>query len=115
VVCGIAGEDDLDAPDLTWRIESNQLARQQMQELVLLQLHQLIVRFLSQYPADLRIFRKEFRIVADYAADLCRSPDVLYNMLLEPLFFVDREFFYFGVSKYSDGKPHGISPLKSCW
>src|SRR5262249_1316984 len=84
-------------------------------QLVLLQAHQLLAYFSSQYLADFRIFRKEFRVIADYSADLRRSPYVFYNMGPEHLFFVDREFFYFGVSKYSDGKTHDISPLKSCW
>src|SRR5262245_10660733 len=49
-------------------------------QLVLLQAHQLLACFSSQYLADFRIFRKEFRVIADYSADLRRSPYVFYTM-----------------------------------
>jgi hypothetical protein len=67
--------------------------------------------FFSQYIADLFIPRQDFRVLGNYAADLWRSLDMVYNMLLERRFVLLCEFFYFVLLKNSEVSSHGISPV----
>jgi len=64
--------------------------------------------FCSQYPADARMSRQEFRVGTDYPADLCRSLYIMKNVLLEQRLVLLVEFSYFNISEYSHHISHGI-------